>query len=85
MRDLWTVSGTTFREFEAVDFAVDKLELDKELHDSLSEDQRIRECSAWAGKYCAENGWPQIPEFKLRELIVLKRRLNADRKVSRHG
>lgn len=85
MRDLWTVSGTTFREFEAVDFAADKLELDKELSDSLDEDGRIRECANWAGKYCSENGWPQIPEFKLRELIVLKRRLNSERRVSRHG
>ncbi len=83
--DLSVITGTTFREFEAVDYAVDKLEHDKELHDSLDEDGRIRECANWAGKYCSQNGWDTLPEFKLRELIVLKRRLNADRRVGRHG
>lgn len=82
--ELRTATAVTFREFECVDYAVDKLEFDDQLMSRLDEEARIKECASWAALYAKENGWTVPANGKLRELILLKRQLNEER-VIRNG
>lgn len=65
----------SWREYHAVNYAVEKLEHDPQFCASTTEDQQIKEAIRWAWRYCEHRRWNIISAERLGTLIRTRRDL----------
>ena len=71
----------TFQQFEAVNFAVERLLMDHQCLEALDEQGRVQNCKDWAYTYFTMNGWKPPLDTHLTSMVEEKLRQARGRKV----